>query len=200
LCLNAGKDERFAWKAPIGGASRKGALVMYRSILLSAAAIALVAGTISAQACGNELDFSAAGATQIKVPHFPVRGVRSGNSIVGVWQVAYSVSGTVILHTIDTWSGDGNEFLIADKSPIVGNVCAGVWQSTGRRGVALHHIGWTFDTTGAPTGTLVDDEVLTLGHKATTYSGTFDEKFYDANGNLVKEVSGDTAATRVTNQ
>jgi hypothetical protein len=31
-----------------------------------------------------------------------------------------------------------------------------------------------------------------------TYAGTFDFKFYDVNGNLVKEVTGDTTATRIT--
>ncbi|HEX4159863.1 MAG TPA: hypothetical protein VHY79_15460 [Rhizomicrobium sp.] len=170
---------------------------MYRFILLSAAAVTLMAGVISAQAC--ELDLTGAHVQwtpQIKLPS-SLRTPGKFDSIVGVWQVSYSVSGTVVLNTIDTWSGDGNEFLIADKDPIVGNVCAGVWKSVGGRGVQLHHIGWTFDTSGNPTGTLVDDESLTLNRKATTYSGTFDEKFYDTNGILQKEVTGDTSAARV---
>ena len=173
---------------------------MYRSILLSAAAVALMAGSLSAEACDLDLTGAHAQSTpQIKL-RSSVRTPGNYHSIVGVWQVAYSVSGNVVLNTIDTWSGDGNEFLIADKDPVVGNVCAGVWQNTGNRGVQLHHIGWTFDTSGNPTGTLVDDETLTLNHKATTYQGTFDEKFYDMNGNLTKEVTGDNSATRVTVQ
>lgn len=174
---------------------------MYRSILLSAAAIALMAGTISAQAC----DISAAdfqpGAARIKLPHFaPAKTGLSYDSVVGVWQVAYSVSGSVVLNTIDTWSSDGNEFLSADKNPILGNVCAGVWQSKGLRGVQLHHLGWTFDTTGTPTGTLVDDESVTLNRRGTSYTGAFDFKFYDTSGNLVKEVTGTSSAARVTTQ
>lgn len=173
---------------------------MYRSILLSATAIALMAGTLSAQACGNGTDDGAAIVRVIpQVKQAPLGRARMEyDSIVGLWQVSYSVNGNVVLHTIDTWSSDGTELLIADKSPIVGNVCAGVWQNTGPHGVQLHHLGWTFDGTGTPTGSLVDDESLKVGRDAMTYSGTFDEKFYDTNGNLVKEVTGDVAANRVT--
>lgn len=174
---------------------------MYRSILLSATAIALMAGSISAQAC--ELDLIGTPALwtpQIKLPHLSPRSTERFDSIVGVWQVSYSVNGAVVLYTIDSWNSDGNEFLSADKNPTVGNVCAGVWKTVGERGVQLHHMGWTFDTSGNPTGTLVDDESLTLGHKRLTYAGTFDFKFYDTNGNLVKEVTGDSSATRITVQ
>lgn len=173
---------------------------MYRSILLSAAAIALMAGTISAQACDiTAADFQPG--AQIRLPHFsPPKSQRSYGSIVGVWQVSYSVNGQVALNTIDTWSGDGNEFLSADKNPILGNVCAGVWQSKGMRGAQLHHLGWTFDGTGTPTGTLVDDESVTLNRRGTGYTGDFDFKFYDTDGNLVKEVTGTSSAARVTTQ
>jgi len=173
---------------------------MYRTILLSAAAIALMGGSVSAQAC--ELDLIGTPGLwmpQIKLPSSsPPRTSQRFNSIVGVWQVSYSVSGNVVLQTIDTWNSDGNEFLSADKNPTVGNVCAGVWKTAGTRGARLHHLGWTFDTSGNPTGTLVDDESLTLDRKRLTYAGTFDFKFYDLNGNLVKEVTGDTSAIRVT--
>ncbi len=172
---------------------------MYRSTLLSVAAVALMAGTIAAQACDiNAADFQA-GAARIKLPHFaPSKSGRSYDSIVGVWQVAYSVDGSVVLNTIDTWSSDGNEFLSAQKNPVLGNVCAGVWEVNGVRGAQLHHLGWTFDSTGTPTGTLVDDESVTLNRKGTSYKGTFDFKFYDTSGNLVKEVTGDHSATRLT--
>ena len=173
---------------------------MYRSILLSAAAIALMAGSISAQACDLNLIATAVqGAAQINLPpSSPPRTSERFDSIVGVWQVSYSVSGNVVLQTIDTWNSDGNEFLSADKNPTLGNVCAGVWKTAGTRGARLHHMGWTFDTSGNPTGTLVDDEALTLDRRRLTYAGTFDFKFYDVNGNLYKEVTGDSSATRVT--
>lgn len=173
---------------------------MYRSILLSATAIALMAGSVSALACGNQLDLSTFQRTpQIKFPT-SARTPQVYDSIAGLWQVSYIVNGQVALNTIDSWHSDGTELLSADKSPIVGNVCQGVWTSTGGRGVQLHHLGWTFDTSGNPSGTLVDDESETLNHKATTYKGTFDEKFYNLNGDLTKEVTGDTSAVRVTVQ
>lgn len=46
----------------------------------------------------------------------------------------------------------------------------------------------------------MDDESVTLNRKGTAYKGTFDFKFYDTSGNLVKEVTGDNSATRVTPQ
>lgn len=174
---------------------------MYRSILLSATAIALAAGSISAQACPLDvIGTPGQWMPQIKLPYFSPRSSERFDSIVGVWQVSYSVNGTIALQSIDSWNGDGNEFLSADKNPVVGNVCAGVWKTVGARGVRLHHMGWTFDTSGNPTGTLVDDETITLDHKRMTYAGQFDFKFYDTNGNLVKEVTGDSSATRITVQ
>ena len=171
---------------------------MSRSILLSAAAIALMAGSLSAQACvldviGNPPQWT----PQVKLPP-TVRPSGRFNSIVGVWQASLTVSGTLLLNTIDTWNSDGTEFLSADKNPIEGHVCQGVWKNIGGRSVQLHHMGWTFDTSGNPTGTLVDDTSVTVDKQGMTYSGTFDFKFYDVNGNLVKEIQGDTTATRVT--
>ncbi len=171
---------------------------MSRSILLSAAAIALMAASLSAQACQLDLPGNPGRWTpQVKLPP-SLRPSGKFDSIVGVWQASLTVNGTLLLNTIDTWNGDGTEFLSADKDPIEGNVCQGVWKTTGHRSVQLHHMGWTFDTSGNPTGTLVDDTSVTLDRKRMTYSGTFDFKFYDVNGNLVKEVTGDTTATRIT--
>ena len=170
---------------------------MYRSILLSAAAIAWLAASPSAQACNLDLT----GAHVQWAPRLPfTRTPGNYHSIVGVWQASLTANGAVILNTIDTWNSDGTEFLSADKDPVEGNVCQGVWQKAGGRSVQLHHMGWTFDTSGNPSGTLVDDTTVTLDKAGMTYSGTFDFKFYDVNGNLQKEVTGDTTATRVTVQ
>lgn len=171
---------------------------MSRSILLSAAAIALMAGSLSAQACNLDVIANPGQwAPQVKLPP-TLRTSGKFNSVVGVWQASLTVSGTAFLSVIETWNSDGNEFLSSDKNPIEGNLCQGVWKTVGHRGVQLHHMGWTFDTSGNPTGTLVDDTSVTLDRKFMTYSGTFDFKFYDVNGNLTKEVTGDIAATRLT--
>jgi len=175
---------------------------MYRSILLSAAAIALVAGSISAQACAPR-----PGGTQppvrnlshIKLPAAEAAPLGYG-SIVGVWNNSVVVNGQVVLKSIATWHSDGTEFDNVDLPPIVGNICAGVWESRGIGKVVEHHIGWTFDGNGNPSGyfTLVQD--LKLGNHGTTYSGPFDQKFYDNDGNLVNELTGDMSAERFTGQ
>jgi hypothetical protein len=173
---------------------------MNRSILLSAAAIALMAGSVSAQAaCGPSGTKAAVirNLPQIKLPA-SVNSPASYGSIVGLWHVRFIVGGTTVLHTISTWHSDGTEFDNADIPPIMGNTCEGVWESTGAATVQLHHIGWTFDSSSNPSGSFVLEETLKLGSAALKYKGTFDQKFYDTNGNLVQELSGNIAADRVT--
>jgi len=169
---------------------------MYRSILLSAAAFALVAGTISAEAaCGVPLSGQN---TQIKLPPLKRATVPGGDSIVGFWQVSLIVGDQVILHTMKSWHDDGTEYDNADLPPIGGNVCEGVWKSTGKRKVHNYHLGWTFDSSGNPSGMFVLTEDDTVAKEGNSYTGPFDQKFYDADGNLVNEISGTVSATRVT--
>src|SRR5581483_9124934 len=116
---------------------------MYRSILLSAAAVALVAGTVSAQAaCGVP-----AGTHMAKIHLPPLKYVTtpSAASIVGTWTTTLSVGGQPILDTIIQWHDDGTEADNADIPPVGGNTCEGSWVSTGRRTVHRYHLGWTFD-------------------------------------------------------
>jgi len=112
---------RLAWKAPVGGASKNGALVMYHSILLSAAAIALMAGSISAQAaCGPR-----PGGTQppvvnlshIKLPAAEAAPLGYG-SIVGLWKDSWIVGGQLAFYSIAAWHSDGTEFDNVDLSPM----------------------------------------------------------------------------------
>jgi hypothetical protein len=169
---------------------------MYRSILLSAAAFVLVAGTVSAEAaCGVPL---AAQTTQIKLPPLKPATRPSGDSIVGFWQVSLIVGGQVVLHTMKTWHSDGTEFDNADLPPTAGNVCEGAWVSTGRRTVHNVHLGWTFDASSNPSGMFVETEDDKVARDGNSYTGPFDQKFYDVNGQLVNEISGSISATRVT--
>lgn len=171
---------------------------MYRSILLSAAAFVLLAGTVSAEAaCGVP---SGPQLPQIKLPPLKPAKLPSGDSIVGFWQVSLIVSGQVILHTMKSWHEDGTEFDNADLPPTAGNVCQGAWVATGRRSVHNVHLGWTFDANSNPSGMFVETEDDKVGRDGNSYSGPFDQKFYDVNGNLVNEISGTISATRVTAQ
>jgi len=169
---------------------------MYRSILLSAAAFVLVAGTVSAEAaCGPP---TGAQTAVIKLPALRTPTRPSGDSIVGTWQTALTVNGQVVLHTLIQWHSDGTENDNADRSPIMGNSCVGSWVSTGARTVHRYHLGWTFDANSNPSGMFVLTEDDKLARDGNSYKGAFDQKFYDVNGNLVNEINGTVAATRVT--
>jgi hypothetical protein len=171
---------------------------MYRSILLSAAAFVLVAGTVSAQAaCGVPL---AAQTRQMTLPPLKYATTPSGDSIVGTWTTALSVGGQVILNTIIQWHDDGTEADNADLPPTAGNTCEGSWVSTGSRTVHRYHLGWTFDASSNPSGMFVLTEDNKLARDGNSYNGTFDQKFYDQNGNLVNEIDGTVAAKRVAAQ
>jgi len=171
---------------------------MYRSILLSAAAIALIAGSVSAQAaCGVPIGTQVA---KVHLPPLKYATTPSGDSIVGTWTTALSVGGSVILNTIIQWHSDGTEADNADLPPTMGNTCEGSWVSTGARTVHRYHLGWTFDAGSNPSGMFVLTEDNKLARDGNSYKGSFDQKFYDQNGNLVNEISGTVAAKRVAAQ
>src|SRR4051812_29038793 len=55
-------------------------------------------------------------------------------SIVGLWHVKYVNSDeSALFDSFKFWHADGTEWENANLSPIVGNVCVGVWRET-RRG------------------------------------------------------------------
>lgn len=169
---------------------------MYRSILLSAAAFALAAGTVSAEAaCGVPAGVQV---PSIKLPPLKFATRPSGESIVGTWQTSLIVGGNVILNTLIQWHDDGTEADNADLPPTMGNTCEGSWVRTGRRTVHRYHLGWTFDANSNPSGMFVLTEDNKVARDGNSYKGTFDQKFYDVDGNLVNEISGDVAAKRVS--
>lgn len=173
---------------------------MYRSILLSAAALALIAGGTSAQAsCGASLTTKGGviHLRHVKLPASEAAPLGYG-SIVGMWNNSVVVGGNVVANSISTWHGDGTEFDNIDFPPITGNICQGVWESKGVGKVVEHHLGWTFDQNSNPTGYFTLEQNLKLSRDGMSYSGPFDQKFYDVNGNLVNEIAGDMSATRFT--
>lgn len=123
-----------------------------------------------------------------------------GNSIVGLWHVIYTAQGQLFLETFDTWHADGTEFETANAAPALGSVCVGVWKQIGARTVRLFHIGWNFNPDGSSAGYFTLNETNRISKDGGSYSGAFEFKLYDVNGNLVdgSEVSGTMAATRIT--
>ena len=168
---------------------------MYRSILLSAAALALVVGTVSAEAaCGVPVGVKVA---QVQLPPLKFATTPSGDSIVGTWTTALSINHQVILNTILQWHSDGTEADNADLPPTMGNTCEGSWVSTGPRKVHRFHLGWTFDANSNPNGMFILTEDDRLATDGNSYRGTFDQMFYDSNGILVNEISGTVTARRI---
>lgn len=174
---------------------------MYRSILLSTAAIAWMAGSISAYAsCGAPLDGKAG--VLNKAPHLDIsRSEAAPNgygSIVGMWTNSIIVGGNTVATSISTWHSDGTEYDNIDAPPINGNVCQGVWESKGIGKVAEHHFGWTFDQNSNPSGYFTLEQTVKLSNHGFNYSGPFDQKYYDLSGNLLTEITGEMSAVRFT--
>ena len=118
-------------------------------------------------------------------------------AIVGFWDLKFIAGGMVVDEGFDQWHSDGTEFDNVDFPPTTGNICEGVWDSKGRK-VAEHHLGWTFDTSANPTGYFTLEQNVKLSKDGQSYSGPFDQKFYDTDGNLVNELTGEMSATRFT--
>jgi len=124
----------------------------------------------------------------------------SHDPIVGLWHVVYTANGAVFNETLDQWHSDGTEFENAFLAPAQGNICFGVWKSTGSYSVRLHHVGWTFDptSTGTANGTFTLDETNTVSKDCNSYTGTFTFKTFDLKGNQGMEATGTIASTRIT--
>jgi len=121
----------------------------------------------------------------------------SHGTIVGLWQVSYTTSDNQPFQdSFDMWHSDNTELEVANVDPVIGNTCIGVWKQVGSE-IHLHHVGWGFDTLGNLIGPFTVDDVLTLGNRGNSYSGTFDFKQYDGDGNVIQEVTGTISATRI---
>jgi len=122
-------------------------------------------------------------------------------TIVGLWQVTYTTSSKAPFGvSLKQWHSDGTEFESIDHSPVVGNICFGVWKQTGVRAFKLHHTGWLFDDNGNPIGSFIQDENDVVWLNGMSYSGSFVFKVYDKNGYYVSgsEITGTIVAKRIT--
>jgi hypothetical protein len=170
-----------------------------RGAAFALAAIAMVLATTAANAgCGDPR-----GAKSMVFPQMPFlaqhnSGGPVNNSIVGLWHVTFVSGGQVYYEAFKTWHSDGTEWENANLTPIQGNICVGAWETTKQGVVQLYHVGWLFDAYGNLNGTYVSTETNVVARDGKTYQGTFDDKFYDLNGNLVGDVSGTQTATRIT--
>jgi hypothetical protein len=115
---------------------------------------------------------------------------------VGLWNVQYFTGGAPLFQTYDQWHSDGLEFEVNSIAP--GAVCQGVYKQMANGTVHLFHVTYTFDANGAFSGHIDETQTNTVGQDGNTYSGTFDQKFYELNGNFLFEATGTQTVTRLT--
>ena len=178
----------------------------------------LLAASSAKAGCGIPSNTGAAPSIPFLSPHGDdhQEGKESnGPAIVGLWHLIYtansaSPSGAFpptpfqFLESFKTWHADGTEFENAFLPPTGGNICFGVWKESEHGSVKLHHIGLMFDSMGRVSNIFTIDEKDTVASNGKTYSGTFDFKLWPPSfdavgvGNPLAEVTGTTAATRIT--
>ena len=121
----------------------------------------------------------------------------TSHSIVGLWHVTYTIAdGTFYYESYDTWHSDGTEWESANVSPLIGNICEGVWKQTASA-IHLNHVGWGFDNSGNTIGPFTQIENVVVGGNGNSYRGAFDFKQYDMSGNLLQEITGTMTAMRI---
>ena len=121
-----------------------------------------------------------------------------GASIVGLWHHVHTASdGTLFLEGYDTWNSDGTENELGNLPPAGGNLCVGVWRQSGKTVTLINHVAWVYDLNNNYMGPLSFTEKNVVSGNGLKYTGTFDAKFFDTNGNLVNEITGTTTADRI---
>lgn len=177
---------------------------MKHSLMIAATAIALAAGSYSAEAGCVQAARHQGGAKlskPSKVPHLPPLSAERldyNGSIVGLWYVVhYLPDGSVFFDSLEQWHSDGTEFELANGYPQLGNVCLGVWKQIGPRTVQLNHIGWDFKEDGSPDGTFTLTGTAKVTQQGKHWEGPYDVKIYDVDGNLLDEVTGTSVAERI---
>ena len=122
-------------------------------------------------------------------------------SIVGFWHMKMSIGVNVIEAGPQQWHSDGTEVIDSGgRSPLIGNVCFGVWKQIGERRYKLNHRGIGFDSAGSAVNG-VDSIIydVTLSRDGNSYSGTFTIFAFDTDGNSTgPAVKGTATGTRIT--
>jgi hypothetical protein len=122
---------------------------------------------------------------------------KADQPIVGLWHDFYTSYFGPPFETYTQWHSDGLEI---ETPNFVNGVCMGTWEHTTGRTFKLFHVGWTpGGIPPAPTSVRFELRQLnTVSVNGNTFDGTYDQKFFDANGTLVFEDAGTIHATRLT--
>ena len=127
---------------------------------------------------------------------------KADQPIVGLWQVDYTASCDLPVLppeflTYQQFHSDGLEIESPMFSP---GECMGIWKQTVNNMVQIYHVGWTpGGTPGHPEIVrFVLTETLTVSLDRNSFDGTYDQPYYDAEGNVIFEDMGTTHATRIS--
>jgi hypothetical protein len=124
------------------------------------------------------------------------RAVEGAPGIVGLWHIQY-VSDYVgpFVETYSQYHSDGLE--IESPNFSLGQ-CQGTWKQIGARVYELFHVGWLVG--GGPNGSVRFElrELNAVSVDRNSFDGRYDQKFFDADGNLVLEDTGALHATRLS--
>ena len=121
----------------------------------------------------------------------------AGGAIVGLWHEQYTSDFGPPFETYTQWHSDGLEI---ETPNFINGVCMGTFKQMGARTFKLFHVGWTpGGIPPAPTSVRFElRELNTVSRNQNSFDGTYDQKFFDANGNLVAEDMGTIHATRLS--
>jgi len=124
-----------------------------------------------------------------------VKAVEGASGIVGLWLEHYTSNFGPDFHTYAQWHNDGLEIESPEFS--LGQ-CQGTWKQIGARTFQLFHVGWL--PGGGPGGSVRFElrELNTVSVDRNSFDGTYDQKFFDASGNLVLEDAGRLHGTRLS--
>ena len=126
-----------------------------------------------------------------------VKAGEVGPPIVGLWHNHFVSDIGPAFETYSQWHSDGLEIATPSFAP---GACMGTWTQTAERTYKLFHVGWTpGGTPPAPSSVRFELRIqvsLTVDRKS--FDGTYDQKFFDANGDLVFEDTGKIESTRLS--
>jgi hypothetical protein len=120
--------------------------------------------------------------------------VKADQAIVGLWVEHYTGLGPAY-DTYAQWHSDGLE--IESPSFSLGQ-CQGIFKQAGARTFQLFHVGWL--PGGGPNGSIRFElrELNTVSVDKNSFDGSYDQKFFDADGNVVFEDMGTLHGTRLS--
>ena len=128
-------------------------------------------------------------------------GTTDSGSFAGMWHVVFLIGDGPDRYdeTLQTVHTDGTELMISNGvPPLLGNVCIGIWQQTGRT-IRVLHMTWNWDAESHFAGRFELRTTLTVDRQGSTYSGRWTADSYDPDGVLIPELhaEGTVRAERI---